>query len=533
MILIQALPLSASPDAPPRLAVQNISKRFATFQALQNVSLSLEPGTFHALLGENGAGKSTLVKCIMGFHQPNAGQVCLDGQPQTIHSPRDAQRLGLGMVYQHFTAIPALSVAENLVLSRARLPRVINWRLERHRLREFLDGAPFHLPLDVQVNELAAGQKQKLEILRQLYLGCRILILDEPTSVLTPAEADEVLSQLKAAVEACRLSVLMITHKFREVTAFAERVSVLRRGQLVADELTSAVSLDTLAEQMLGHKPESKSWHRQATPNPAVVLDIQGLQVERDSGLPAVVDFSLSVRQGEIVGIAGVSGNGQRELVEVMAGQRKASAGSIRIGDSSAGSGRSNVPYHATREEMRRLHVSILPEEPLRNACVRGLSVAENLALRSFERPPFSLGAWWLRPAALRRHARTLIERFNIRPPQPSTALATLSGGNVQRTVLARELSPARVDLLIAANPCFGLDFDATHFIHGQLLEARNRGTAVLLVSEDLDELMALSDRLLVMSEGRLVHATTPAEADLFILGRYMAGHAASEPAES
>jgi general nucleoside transport system ATP-binding protein len=533
MSLIQTPPLAVSPDAPPRLTVQNLSKRFGEFQALQDVSLSLEPGTFHALLGENGAGKSTLVKCIMGFYQPSAGQVYLDEQPQTIHSPRDAQRLGLGMVYQHFTAIPALSVAENLVLSRAQLPQVISWRVERHRLREFLDGAPFHLPLDVQVSELAAGQKQKLEILRQLYLGCRILILDEPTSVLTPTEADEVLGQLKAAVEASRLSVLMITHKFREVTAFAERVSVLRRGQLVADELTSAVSLDTLAEQMLGHKPESESWERQPTPNPAVVLEIRGLQAERDSGLPAVVDFNLTVRQGEIVGIAGVSGNGQRELVEVMAGQRQASQGSIWVGDRPPDSGRANRPYHATREEMRRLHVSILPEEPLRNACVGGLSVAENLAFRTFERPPFSLGPWWLRPGALGRHARTLIERFNIRPPQPTTALSTLSGGNVQRTVLARELSPQRVDLLIAANPCFGLDFDATHFIHGQLLAARNRGTAVLLVSEDLDELMALGDRLLVMSEGRLVYETTPAEADLSVLGRYMAGHSATEPAES
>jgi simple sugar transport system ATP-binding protein len=501
--------------------VQNLSKRFGEFQALQDVSLSLEPGTFHALLGENGAGKSTLVKCIMGFYQPSAGQVSLNEQPQTIHSPRDAQRLGLGMVYQHFTAIPALSVAENLVLSRAQLPRVINWRVERHRLREFLDHAPFHLPLDCPVSELAAGQKQKLEILRQLYLGCRILILDEPTSVLTPTEADEVLGQLKASVEAGCLSVLMITHKFREVTAFAERVSVLRRGQLVAGEAVSAISLDTLAEQMLGHKPENESWERQPTADPAVVLEIRGLQADRDSGLPAVVDLDLTVRRGEIVGIAGVSGNGQRELVEVLAGQRPASQGSIHVDD---------CPYHATREEMRHLHVSILPEEPLRNACVGSLSIAENLTFRTFERSPFSLGPWWLRPAALRRHARSLIERFNIRPPKPTAALSTLSGGNVQRTVLARELSPHRVDLLIAANPCFGLDFDATHFIHGELLAARNRGTAVLLVSEDLDELMTLSDRLLVISEGRLVYETTPAKADLLVLGRYMAGHAASEP---
>lgn len=508
--------VAASPTAPPRLRVQNLSKCFGDFQALEDVCLTLEPGTFHALLGENGAGKSTLVKCIMGFHQPSAGQVYLAEQHQTIHTPRDAQRLGLGMVYQHFTAIPGLSVAENLVLSRAQLPGIINWRVERHRLREFLDRAPFRLNLDAHVSELAAGQKQKLEILRQLYLGCRILILDEPTSVLTPTEADEVLGQLRSAVRAGRLSVLMITHKFREVTAFAERVSVLRRGRLVADEAVSAISLDTLAEHMLGRTPERESCERQPTADPAVVLEIRGLTVARDSGLPALMDCDLMVREGEIVGIAGVSGNGQRELVEVMAGQRQATRGSIRVG---------NRPYQATREQMRRLHISILPEEPLRNASVGNLSIAENLALRQYERSPFSLGPWWLRPQALRRHARTLIEQFNIRPPQPTAVLSTLSGGNIQRVILARELSPPRVDLLIVANPCVGLDFDATHFIHGQLLAARNRGTAVLLLSEDLDELMLLSDRLLVISEGRLVVETTPATADLRVLARSMAAH--------
>lgn len=503
--------------APPRLRVNKLSKCFGAFQALQDVSLSLEPGRFHALLGENGAGKSTLVKCIMGFFPPTGGEIYLDDHLQSIHSPRDAQRLGLGMVYQHFTAIPALTVAENLVLSRCPLPSLINWRVERHRLREFLAGAPFQLDLDSRVSELAAGQKQKLEILRQLYLGCRILILDEPTSVLTPSEADEVLAQLQAAVKAKRLSVLMITHKFREVMAFAERVSVLRRGQLVAEGAVSALSVDVLAEQMLGHPPERESWHRQSRLNPQVVLEIRGLTVERERGLPAVNALDLTVRQGEIVGLAGVSGNGQRELVEVMAGQRQASAGSIRI---------AGHPYQATRDQMRRLHISILPEEPLRNASVATLSIADNLALRLFERSPFSFGPWWLRPAALRSHACRLIELFKIRPPQPAAPLSTLSGGNLQRVILARELSPPRVDLLIVANPCFGLDFDASHFIHRQLVAARNRGTAVLLLSEDLDELLTLSDRLLVMSEGSFVHETTPATADLALIGRSMAGHA-------
>jgi len=504
----------AIPPRPPRLRVENLCKNFDAFHALEDVSLVLEPGVFHALLGENGAGKSTLVKCIMGFFPPSSGSIYLDDQLQSIKSPRDAQRLGLGMVYQHFAAIPALTVAENLILSQFPLPRLINWRVQRHHLREFLVSAPFQLDLDARVSDLAAGQKQKLEILRQLYLGCRILILDEPTSVLTPSEADDVLGRLSDSVRAKQLSVLMITHKFREVKAFADRVSVLRRGRLVGDQLVTGLCFNKLAELMLGHPPRHSSWKRESQENPQLMLEISDLKVERDLGLPALDSVNLSVYQGEIVGIAGVSGNGQRELVEVLAGQRHASGGYINI---------AGQIYLGTREQMRRLHISILPEEPMHSAGVSDFSIADNLALRLFDRYPFTLGWWWLRPSAFRIHARRLIDVFKIRPSQLDASLKTLSGGNLQRVILARELSPSRVDLLVASNPCLGLDFDSTNFIHSQLISARNCGTAVLLLSEDLDELLALCDRLLVMSKGQIVYETTTAADNFTLIGRAMA----------
>jgi len=504
---------NAFPSKPPRLRVDNLCKKFGAFHALDGVSFVLEPGVFHALLGENGAGKSTLVKCIMGFFPPSSGVIYLDEQAQSINNPRDAQRLGLGMVYQHFTAIPALTVAENLILSQFPLPRLINWRVQRHRLVEFLASAPFQLDLDMRVSELAAGQKQKLEILRQLYLGCRILILDEPTSVLTPSEADDVLGRLSDSVKSNRLSVLMITHKFREVNAFADHVSVLRRGRLVGDQRVDGLRFDDLAEQMLGHPPRPSTWNRISQANSQTILEISDLKVERDRGLPALDAVNLSVRQGEIVGVAGISGNGQRELMEVIAGQRQASGGCICI---------SGQAYLGTRDQMRRLYISILPEEPMHNAGVSTFSIADNLALRLFDRFPFTLGRWWLRPSAFRLHSRRLIADFKIRPPLPQFSLKMLSGGNVQRVVLARELSPLRVDLLVASNPCFGLDFDSANFIHSELISARNRGTAVLLFSEDLDELLALSDRLLVMSKGRIVYETTTATADYALIGRAM-----------
>jgi len=493
--------------------ILSMTKRFGGFVALDDVSLRVAPGSFHALLGENGAGKSTLVKCMMGYYRPDDGQIIVGDRERAIPNPRAAHALGLGMVYQHFTLVAAMTVAENLVMSRTEVPLVIDWRAEERALRSFLERMPFHLPLDAKVSALSAGERQKCEILKQLYLGRRFLILDEPTSVLTPQEADEVLGMLRDMVGRDGLTVLMITHKFREVMAFAERVTILRHGKVVGDGATADLSPDDMARAMIGAE-ELVAAPRRIGEKGAARLEIRGLDVSDDVGQQAVRDFSLAVHRGEIVGVAGVSGNGQHELVEALAGQRQPAAGTIRV---------AGEVFAARRAEMRRHRFSCLPDEPLRNACVGTMSVAENMAFRGFDRAPFARGGAWLRPSAMRAEARRRIAQYRVRTRSPDTPLAALSGGNVQRAVLARELDGG-AEIIIAANPCFGLDFAAVAQIRAELVAARNRGAAVLLVSSDLDEILEIADRLVVMFDGRLVHETPVATAELTEIGRCMAG---------
>ena len=510
--------LSSPPPTttPPQLDVVDMTKRFGSFTALDKVSLTLKPGTVHALLGENGAGKSTLVKCVMGFYQPTAGEVRIDHTLSSIKSPKDAHTHGIGMVYQHFTSIPAMTVAENLVLSRYSYQTIINWKKEFEELRAFIASSPFQIELETPVAELAAGQKQKLEILKQLYLKSRILILDEPTSVLTPTEATEVLGLLKEEAVKQNLSILLITHKFREVQAFADEVTILRKGKLAGQGLVSELSVEAMAAMMLGKARETKSVAKEKQTEQTPVLSIENIQAKGENGLRAVAGVSLTVHTGEIVGIAGVSGNGQKELVEVLSGQRSPSEGTLKV---------NGAPYTATREEMARHQVYALPEEPLRNACVPNMSVAENMALRTFDRPPQAKWNWLLLLKAIRQSAQSLIQTFSVKTPSAETPVSHLSGGNIQRSVLARDLSSASVKLLIAAIPCFGLDFAAVDFIHEAIVEARNRGVAILLVSEDLDELLALCDRILVISDGKFVYESDTTHADLTLIGQRMAGH--------
>ena len=502
-------------NSPPLLEVQAMTKRFGTFTALDQVSMSLKPGTFHALLGENGAGKSTLVKCIMGFYTPTSGKVQLDGQDCTIASPRDAQKYGIGMVYQHFTSVPAMTVAENLVIARSTGDLFISWKSELETLSAFMQTAPFQLPLDALVSQLAAGEKQKLEILKLLYLKSKILILDEPTSVLTPNEADEILGLLREQVSAGLLSVLLISHKMREVQGFTDEITVLRRGKLAGSGSLQQLTIPDITEMMMGERREPQPVEKVPHDHPVPVLEIRNLHADKDNGLEAIAGINLNVHSGEIVGIAGISGNGQREFVEVLAGQRTATSGEVVV---------NGEPYQATRSQMFLNRVFVLPEEPLKNACVPHMSVAENLALRTFDRAPQSNGLL-LVFKAIRAAAQGLIQTFNIKTPTPETPIRNLSGGNVQRTVLARELSSDHIKLLITANPCFGLDFAAVEDIHGQILRARNRGVAVLLVSEDLDELLKLSDRILVISGGKFLYESLIDNADFGEIGRSMTGH--------
>ncbi len=515
----------------------DLTKRFGSFTAMDRVTLKVAPGSVHALLGENGAGKSTLVKCVAGSQRPDGGAILVDGREHDIGTPIVARALGIGMVYQHLTLAPGMSVAENLLLAGGRTSAVIDWKKERAALAAFLRTTPFTLDLDAAPAGLSAGEKQKLELLKQLYLKPRLLILDEPTSVLTPQEADEVLAFVRAVARRGECTVLMITHKFREVMAYADEVTVLRRGRKVHGAAVATTTPARLAQAMMGEAATAaeESAVEASTPTPrspvdasaAVALEIAGLSAMGDRGTLAVRSLSLAVRAGEILGIAGVSGNGQRELVEAIVGQRARAGGTVRV---------AGQPYAGTRSENHRLQLRALTEEPLRSASVGELSVAHNMALRDFDQPPLQggrvPGLTWLRFGAWRERARAWIAEYGIKTRGETAAIASLSGGNVQRAVLARELA-GKINVLIAANPVFGLDFAAVAEIHARIVQVREKGGAVLLVSEDLDELLELADRIIVMSEGRVVYETPAADADRRTIGAHMGGadeHPASLP---
>ena len=524
------------------LETYGLTKRFGSLTAMDQITMRVEPGTVHALLGENGAGKSTLVKCVAGFQRAEEGSIMIDGREQDIANPVVARALGIGMVYQHFTLAPGMTVAENLLLAADKVPLLIDWRSKRAELAAFLATTPFRLNLDACPAELAAGEKQKLELLKQLYLKPRLLILDEPTSVLTPQEADEVLGHVRDFARSGQCTVVIITHKFREVMAYADVVTVLRRGRVVhhcrVDKTTPAL----LAQAMMGDTattapavggslatptgsfklktvgvfvPDHKFAIQNVASDRQPALQIDGLSALGDRGTLALHSVNLTLECGEILGVAGVSGNGQRELVEALVGQRRRLSGQVRV---------MGEAYAATREENRRLKVRSLPEEPLRNACVGNMSVADNMALRDFDQPPLATGGV-LRFSFWRSRARLWIAEYGIKTQGADAPIRSLSGGNVQRAVLARELA-GEINVLIAVNPVFGLDFAAVSEIHSRLRRARANGTGVLLISEDLDELLELSDRIVVMSEGRLVFETAAAAADRHVLGAHMGGGA-------
>lgn len=497
----------------PQVELVNMTKRFGANIALNNVSLVIRPGTVHALLGENGAGKSTLVKCLVGFYHPDDGHIRVDGSEHRLNSPKDADALGIGMVYQHFTLVPSMTVAQNLVVSGAKLPAYIDWRNELKRLAEVTRSLPFHVPLDVRTSQLSAGERQKAEIVKQLFLGRKLLILDEPTSVLTPAEADEVLGYVRSLTRSGELSSILISHKFHEVRRYADDVTVLRRGACARTGAVADLSDDALAEAMIG-APIGKLVGQtpKEAPQSDIILSVADLCVNGDNGLPAVKNVSLAVHKGEIVGIAGVSGNGQLELVEALMGQRERS-GTIAV---------SGATFNGTRNEIARLGVYGLPQEPLKNACIDRMSLAENLALRNFDRPPLCHGIF-MNYRALIKQADELVRQFRVKAPGLTASMSALSGGNIQRAVLARELTQD-VRLLIASNPTFGLDFVACEETYRRIVETRNGGAAVLLISEDLDELLGLVDRILVMSAGRIVYEVAAAGADKQVIGKFMAG---------
>ena len=490
----------------------DIGKHFGNFHALSGVSMKVEPGTVHGLLGENGAGKSTLVKCLLGYYRADDGGFLVDGREATIERPADADALGLGMVYQHFTLVPSMTVAENLVMSRRNVPAAIDWRAEKAALAEFMRTMPFKVPLDAEVGTLAAGERQKTEIVKQLYLQRRFLVLDEPTSVLTPQEATEMLGLVQDLAHSGELSIVIITHKLKEVAAFVDEVTVLRRGRFAGAGKVKDLGAADLTAMMSGEPHAPANPERIGEPREEICLAVRNLRTAADGGRKGLDIEALNIAAGEIVGIAGVSGNGQKDLVEVLGGQRPVESGSISVG---------GAPYDASREQSQARHVRVLPEEPLRNGCVPPMTVMDNLNLRAFDvgncRP-------WLDRPAMAARARAMIANYGVRAPSPQAPIGVLSGGNVQRCVLAREFD-GDVRLLILANPCFGLDVKAVAETRARIVAARNAGTAVLLISEDLDEILELSDRIAVMHDGQLVPQMSAVGVDPQEIGRYMLGH--------
>ena len=502
-----------SANGPGLVEVISISKRFGSLQALNAVSLIVRPATFHAVIGENGAGKSTLAKCALGVYTPDSGEVKVNGK--VVCNPADARLAGMGMVFQQFNLIPSMTVAENLLLARQDLPQLLNWRERRDELNAFMREAPFSINLDDRIAHLATGQKQKVEILKQLYLKTKILILDEPTSVLTPDESDEVMEVLSAMTRDGNLSILLISHRFGEVMNFADEVTVMRAGKVVQSVPVKQATPALLAKWMMGESQPPPPVEKTAHTGVETALEIADLLVRNENGSIAVNKISLRIACGEILGIAGVSGNGQRELVQAIAGQRRIEGGHISA---------FGQPFHPHLAGIRKAGLFTLPEEPLENACVPSMSLAENLALRNFDRPPMARWGWLLNPSAVLHAAREIIKNFSIRPPSPMVVIRNLSGGNLRKAVMGRDLTGGEARIMVVANPCVGLDFAAATALHNRLIEKRNQGGALLLVSEDLDELIHLADRIVVMSNGAIVHETRSSEIDRAAIGSHFGG---------
>ena len=482
------------------LEMRNVTKRFPGIVANDDVSIDLRRGEVHALLGENGAGKSTLMNCLNGLYNPDEGEILIKGERVQLGSPKTAIDHGVGMVHQHFMLIPVMTVAENIVLA-----------VEPRREGVFLDSGEaarrvedistrFGLAVDPHalIADITVGQQQRVEILKALYRGADILVLDEPTAVLTPQEAQE-LFEIVRGLTAEGTSIIFISHKLNEVLEIADRISVLRRGKLIETLPAEGATEESLAKLMVGRDVLLRVDKTAARPGEPL-LQVSGVTAFDDRGVQKVNDVSLEVRAGEILGVAGVDGNGQTELIDVITGLRRPESGTVVV----AGRDVSGASVHG-RYEAGLGHI---PEDRQRRGLVLEFSIAENIALHDYRRPPSSkLG--WLFPRRLMQAAARLIKEFDVRGGGPQTPAGALSGGNQQKVILAREID-RNPKVLIAAQPTRGLDVGAIEFVHRRLIEERDEGRGVLLVSLELEELLSLSDRILVLYEGRIVGEFPP-----------------------
>jgi simple sugar transport system ATP-binding protein len=484
----------------PLLELEGIRKEFPGVVANDDVDFELRAGEVHALLGENGAGKSTLMNVLYGLYHPDEGEIRLRGEPARISSPREAIDLGIGMVHQHFMLIPVMTVTENIVLGvEPNRGPLLNIDEARDRVRDISKRFGLAVNPDAKIESISVGQQQRVEILKALYRGADILILDEPTAVLTPQEADELFAILKS-LQAEGKSIIFISHKLHEVLEIADRITVLRRGKTIETVPREGATEESLAKLMVGREVLLRVEKTAAAQPGETVLELDDLHVRDQRGLEAVRGVSLQVRAGEIVGIAGVDGNGQSELIDAIAGLRKAESGRVLVDGK-------DVTDEGCKECLDA-GLGHIPEDRHRRGLILDFSLAENLALHDYDRPPGSRYGW-LFPKRLVERAKGLLTEFDVRGGTPSTPAASLSGGNQQKVVLAREITrDPRV--LVAAQPTRGLDVGAIEFVHRRLVDERDEGRAILLVSFELDEILSLSDRILVLYEGKIVGEYAP-----------------------
>ncbi len=504
-----------SPNLEPirTLRLDGVTKRFPGVLACDDVSLDVGEGEILALVGENGAGKTTLMNILMGLYQPDAGRVLVNGQEVRFRDPNEAAGRGIGMVHQRFMLIPAMTVAENVALGSRDLHRFLRLDLPEARRRIAAISERYGLPVnaDAYVDQLSVGEQQRVELVKTLCFGARFLILDEPTSALTPQETEELIALLRRM--AGEISIIFISHKLNEVKSLSDKVAVLRRGRIAFRGDTADHSPAEIAALMTGHQVTLP--RNDCIDNCGKVrLAVRGLTVRGDRGHRALDGVSFELRSGEILGLAGVSGNGQRELADTLAGLRKAERGSILLDG--------NEALGKTPREIIDAGFGYIPEDRHNEGIVPSFSVRENLVLKDFADRRFS-AASFLKLAEAERNAAELIERFDIRVPSSASAAGSLSGGNIQKVILARELARSP-SVLVAVYPTRGLDMGASEFIHRRLLELRSAGVGVLLISEELDELMNLSDRIAVICKGRIVKTVETKDATTARLGSLMAG---------
>ncbi len=492
----------------------NIRKEFGTFVANDNITLQLRKGEIHALLGENGAGKSTLMNVLFGLYQPEGGEIRVRGEKVDIENPNIANDLGIGMVHQHFMLVEKFTVTENIILgSEPKSGLTVDRATARKKVMDISEQYGLRIDPDAKIEDISVGMQQRVEILKTLYRGAEILIFDEPTAVLTPQEIQELIQIMKRLIEEGK-SIILITHKLKEIMQVADRCTVIRRGRYIGTvDIDETVNEDRLAEMMVGREVNFDAEYSKADPQ-QVVLDIQKLVVKDSRGLEVVEGLDLQIRSGEILGIAGIDGNGQTELIEAISGLKKPEAGKIFLNG--------NDVTGFTPRKVTEAGVGHIPQDRHKHGLVLDYTIRDNMVLQTYYKEPFSKRGL-MNYKAVAEKAKALIEKFDVRTPSVDVPARALSGGNQQKAIIAREVDRSP-DLLIAAQPTRGLDVGAIEFIHEQLIKEREKGRAVLLISFELEEILHVSDRIAVLYEGKIVGIRDPKETTEQELGFLMAG---------